>query len=287
MLITIFCLLIIVILWLILYDSNRFVVRQHTFADARIRKNFRAVVVADLHNKQYGKKNEVLLTAIRESKPDMILVAGDIPTARPKARLDIAIDFLRELAEEYPIYYGNGNHEHRLRLYPETYGDMCERYDKALADMGVVRLVNTHVRLPELGVTIYGAEIDKYYYGRFGIRPMSDAYMKSILGAPTQDDYAILIAHNPDYFPQYADWGADLVLAGHIHGGMVRVPIWGKGMVSPNIRLFPKYDGGLFHRGKTTMLLSRGLGMHTIPIRLFNPGEVLVVDFVGENKSSS
>ena len=72
-----------------------------------------------------------------------------------------------------------------------------------------------------------------------------------------------------------------MVLAGHVHGGMVRIPGW-KGIVSPAVRLFPKYDGGLFRIGKSTMLLSRGLGMHTIPIRLFNPGEVLVVDFESE-----
>jgi len=89
-----------------------------------------------------------------------------------------------------------------------------------------------------------------------------------------------LIAHDPDYFPKYADWGADLVLSGHVHGGMVRVPFWGKGVVSPNVRLFPKYDGGEFTIGKSRMLLSRGLGMHTIPIRLFNPGEILEVELM-------
>ena len=72
-------------------------------------------------------------------------------------------------------------------------------------------------------------------------------------------------------------------------GGMVRVPIWGKGVVSPNVRLFPKYDGGEFTLGKTRMLLSRGLGMHTIPVRLFNPGEVLEVDLLpgGEEAGGS
>ena len=79
------------------------------------------------------------------------------------------------------------------------------------------------------------------------------------------------------------------MLAGHVHGGMVRVPIWGKGVVSLNVRLFPKYDGGEFTLGKTRMLLSRGLGMHTIPIRLFNPGEVLEVDLLpgGEEAGGS
>lgn len=278
-LITILGIIVIVLLWVMLYDSNRFVVVGHEFKDERIRKDCRAVVLSDLHNKCYGKNNEKLVAAVRELKPDFILVAGDIPTAKPGKSLNIAIHLMEELAKDYPIYYGNGNHEHRMKLYPERYGDMHEVYDKALREMGVCRLVNSNISLEEYGITVFGTEIDKWYYKRFGVQPMDEAYLAGILGNPKEDNYNILLAHNPDYFPQYAKWGADLVLSGHVHGGMVRIPFWGKGVVSPNVRLFPKYDGGLFKSDKTTMLLSRGLGMHTIPIRIFNPGEVLVVDF--------
>ena len=287
--ITVIAVILVVLVWIMLYDSNRFVVRHYSLRDQRIKKPVKAVVLADLHNKRYGKENECLLQAIDEIRPDMILIAGDILTAKPKASLETAVDLLTKLAGKYPIYYGNGNHEHRLKLYPENYGDMAERYEETLQKIGIRRLVNEHTVLEESGICIYGSEIDKLYYKRFGIQPMDPEYLKSLLGQPSAEKYTILIAHNPDYFPKYADWGADLVLAGHVHGGMVRVPIWGKGVVSPNVRLFPKYDGGEFTLGKTRMLLSRGLGMHTIPIRLFNPGEVLEVDLlpVGEEAGGS
>ena len=287
--ITVIAVILVVLVWIMLYDSNRFVERHYSLRDQRIKKPVKAVVLADLHNKRYGKENECLLQAIDEIRPDMILIAGDILTAKPKASLETAVDLLTKLAGKYPIYYGNGNHEHRLKLYPENYGDMAERYEEALQKIGIRRLVNEHTVLEESGICIYGSEIDKLYYKRFGIQPMDPEYLKSLLGQPSAEKYTILIAHNPDYFPKYADWGADLVLAGHVHGGMVRVPIWGKGVVSPNVRLFPKYDGGEFTLGKTRMLLSRGLGMHTIPIRLFNPGEVLEVDLlpVGEEAGGS
>ncbi len=278
-LITLLGMMVLTLLWVMLYDSNRFVVTKHLMEDDRIRKDCRAVILSDLHNKCYGKNNERLLAAIREQKPDIILVAGDIPTARPGRSLDVAIHLMEELAKDYPIYYGNGNHEHRMKLYPETYGDMHEVYDKALREKGICRLVNANISLKEYGITIFGSEIDKWYYKRFGVKPMEESYLAELLGEPKADTYNILLAHNPDYFPQYVKWGADLVLSGHVHGGMVRVPFWGKGVVSPNVRLFPEYDGGVFEKDKTTMLLSRGLGMHTIPIRIFNPGEVLVVDF--------
>ncbi len=280
-LITILGVALLVLVWIMLYDSNRFVVSVHVVTDSggRIRKPCRAVVLADLHNKCYGRDNERLLAAIREYCPDMILVAGDIPTAKPGAALDVAIRLMEELSRDYPVYYANGNHEHRMKLYPEVYGGMGEAYGRALEEMGVCRLVNAHIDLPEYGLALYGAEIDRFYYKRFGVQKMEDSYLSSTLGKPSPAMFNVLLAHNPDYFPQYARWGADLVLSGHVHGGMVRVPFWNRGVVSPNIRLFPRYDGGDFQEGQARMLVSRGLGMHTIPIRLFNPGELLVLDF--------
>ena len=231
--ITVIAVILVVLVWIMLYDSNRFVVRHYFLRDQRIKKPVKAVVLADLHNKRYGKENERLLQAIDEIRPDMILIAGDILTAKPKASLETAVDLLTKLAGKYPIYYGNGNHEHRLKLYPENYGDMAERYEEALQKIGIRRLVNEHTVLEESGICIYGSEIDKLYYKRFGIQPMDSEYLKSLLGQPSAEKYTILIAHNPDYFPKYADWGADLVLAGHVHGGMVRVPIWEKAWCLP------------------------------------------------------
>ena len=156
---------------------------------------------------------------------------------------------------------------------------MSERYEQALENAGVVRLVNSHVTLPEYGITIYGSEIDKRFYKRFKGSVMEENYLSQLLGQASEAEYNVLIAHHPDYFPEYAAWGADLVCSGHVHGGMVRIPFWGKGVVSPSVKLFPKYDGGIFAEEKCTMLLSRGLGMHTIPVRIFNPGEMLLVEF--------
>ena len=139
---------------------------------------------------------------------------------------------------------------------------------------GIEPLVNARVMLSEYGVEICGAQIDRVYYKRFKAQPMEQGYLAGILGKADESMYTILLAHNPDYFPQYAAWGADLVLSGHVHGGMMRLLILG-GVVSPAFKFFPKYDGGIFKQGKSTMILSRGLGMHTIPIRIFNPGELI------------
>ena len=276
-LLMILCFVVVMLCWIMLFDSNRFVVVKYKISQNKLKKAYRAVVLADLHNKQFGRNNEQLLKAIEQQKPDGIWIAGDILTAHPGKSMQVAIDFVTQLAKKYPVYYGNGNHEHRLKLYPETYGDMAAEYAKALEEAGVRPLVNEHIVLGEYNLAIYGVEIDRTYYKRFTIPEMEAQYMASVLGKPDEKCFNVLLAHNPDYFSNYADWGADLVLSGHIHGGMIRIPGW-KGVVSPSIRLFPRYDGGKFTKGKSTMILSRGLGMHTIPVRLFNPGELIVVE---------
>lgn len=272
-------LLMIVIVWVMLYDSSRFVVVPYEIRDRRICGHYRVVFLSDLHNKQFGKNNSQLLEAIEEIRPDAVLIGGDMINGKPGEKLDRAVNLLRKLKEKYPVYYANGNHEHRIKLYPETYGDEAERYAAALAEIGIVPMVNTHVQLPGINLVIYGSEIDKYFYKRFITPDMEPEYLPGLLGSPDPEAYTVLLAHNPDYFPHYARWGADLVLSGHIHGGIVRIPLWGKGLLSPNVRFFPKYDGGVFHEGDCTMILSRGLGIHTIPFRLFNPAEVIVIDF--------
>lgn len=266
----------VILLWIMLYDSNRFVVKKSVFKDERIQKEYRAVLLADLHNKQYGKKNEKLLAAIEEASPDGIWIAGDMVTSKAGKKMTPALELLEALSGKYPIFYVNGNHEQRLELYPEIYKDMGSNYEETLKKLGIQRMKNQRRDLPG-GIAVYGCELDKSYYRRFEKKGMPPDYLEGLLGKPDNRKYTVLIVHNPDYFPEYANWGADLVLAGHVHGGLVRIP-GGKGIVSPSVRLFPEYDGGLFQRGKSRMLLSRGLGAHTIPVRLFNPGELHVID---------
>ena len=116
----------------------------------------------------------------------------------------------------------------------------------------------------------------RFYYKRFRNIYMSGEYVDSLIGKAEKEAYQILLAHNPEYFDTYAVWGADLILSGHVHGGIMRLPVFG-GVLSPKLVFFPKYDGGHFAKNGSHMVLSRGLGMHTIPIRIFNPAELVIV----------
>ncbi len=270
----------------IVSDTHRFVIKETVLVTEKIKQDTKIVVLSDLHNTCYGKENEKLLGKIRQIHPDMVLLAGDMLTAKPGVDFGNTVSFLRKLADDYMVYYGIGNHEHRLELYPKVYGSMYEEYWKALEHPNIVPLVNQHILLKERGMCIYGSQIEKRFYKRFSLQPMDEFYLKGLLGEPQTDCYNVLLAHNPDYFENYVMWGADLVLSGHVHGGIVRLPFLG-GVLSPACRLFPKYDGGLFYKKGCTMLLSRGLGTHTIPVRMFNPGELHVVSIKKAPRSSS
>ena len=272
-------LVILLVLWTMIYDSTHFETTEYIITSPKIKKNCRAAVIADLHNQKYGRDNEFLLSAIRSGKPDFIFFVGDILTAKPKASLDTALSFVGELAKEYPIFYGVGNHEHRMMLYHDVYGDMADRYLKGLRENHVELMQNQRSILEEYGICVTGSMIHQVYYKRFSENEMQDDYLEKLLGRVDEMHYQILLAHNPDYFPQYASWGADLVLSGHVHGGVVRIPFWNRGVASPAVRLFPKYDCGLFREKNSTMLLSRGLGIHTIPFRLWNPGDLIFLSF--------
>lgn len=258
-------------------DCNRFVIRKYKCSAGKIRKDVKLILLSDLHNKSFGKGNRKLIEAIDKLAPDMILIAGDMYTSAPEGNIQTAWELVCALSDRYPIYYGNGNHEHKTRLFPEQFGTMYQDFSDKLSEAGVHHLVNEKVHLPALNMDIYGLDIDRKYYKKLKTVPMEKAYLEQLLGKADEDRFSLLIAHNPDYFRTYASWGADLVVSGHVHGGLMRLPVIG-GVVSPTLRFFPEYDGGEFKEKNSTMILSRGLGTHTLPIRIFDPGELVVIE---------
>ena len=260
-------------------DGNRFVVAKQQFVLPNLRKNCRFVMVSDLHNKVYGKDNDKVIREIEQANPDFILIVGDLVTSHQDEPVDTGIQFVNALSGKYRIYYSPGNHESKLKYRADYYGDMYNRLMKGIQHENVKILSDETISLEEYGIALTGFELGLEYFKRFKKRPMPLDYMNRKLGKPLKEYCNILMAHNPEYFEEYAKWGADLVLSGHVHGGIMRLPLVG-GVISPAYTLFPKYDGGIFHSGKTTMLLGRGMGSHTIQLRFFNPAELYVVDLV-------
>lgn len=255
---------------------GRFVIREYTIKSCLLKKNVTAVLLSDLHNCVYGKENEKLIGAIRDIQPDLVLSAGDMLTAKKGRSFHVALEFMKKLAKSNPVYYGLGNHEYRMKIYPEDYGTAYEDYMSQIRNSGIHVLDNESVYVDDLNIEITGLSIERRYYKRFKKTKMEKEYIPSVVGNVKENAFHILLAHNPEYYDEYDEWGADLVLSGHVHGGVMRLPLLG-GVISPKLVLFPKYDGGEFNGKNGTMILSRGLGVHTIPIRIFNPPELVVL----------
>lgn len=265
------------------YNAQRFVVSKYNVKSPKLKKNIRICHLSDLHGWQYGKDNENLIKAIDELSPDMIIFSGDSLTASsPRKTWLREKNLIKELASRFPVYAANGNHESELRWYYEGFDGFYDTYISDMDEFGVKLLNNESLNLDDYGIRLTGLELPHPFFRKVIIRKMADSTMNELIGEPDDERFNLLIAHNPQYFPKYAGWGADLTLSGHIHGGIIKLPILG-GVISPAFILFPKYDGGLFRIKDHTMVLSRGLGTHTIPIRVFNPGELVVIDLEAEN----
>ncbi len=236
------------------------------------------IFLSDLHGKKYGKRNQELIAAIAKERPDYILIGGDLLTRDSSSTDRTALSLLRRLVKICPVYLANGNHEQRMRMKSEEYQGRYEKYIREVKSLGVHVLVNATEDCDMKGIpaAISGLEIPLECYAHFHSRGLESADIKERLGKAVRGKYQILLAHSPVYFDTYMKWGADLVLSGHLHGGVIGIPKFG-GLITPQAELFPKYSGGLHRKGKRIGIVSRGLGTHTVNIRLFNPAEVVVV----------
>ncbi len=247
-------------------------------------RNTRIAFISDIHNYcDDEQKASKLKAAIKKSSPELILLGGDIVGVNKKCKaapdVDSISQVMAELASTYPLICAEGNHDTRLR---ERYPKLYEQYRSSLEQAGVVFLIDEKADYKD--ICIYGVTLDKRYYRkRMPIieadEKMPEKYLIGKLGMTDKHKFNILLMHSPMYLKQAADWGADLVLSGHFHGGTIRLP-GGRGLMSPQFHFFNKYCSGEHHMDKAMMIVNRGLGTHTFNIRLNNLPELSIIDIV-------
>ncbi|MCB5915599.1 metallophosphoesterase [Lachnospiraceae bacterium 210521-DFI.3.101] len=249
-----------------------------------IKREKKIIFLSDLHNRMYGEENERLLESIRNQHPDLILIGGDMLVRKDGNFYDKTVHFLAKLPGICPVYCANGNHEQKLKELPDKYEQSYEEYKKALTASGIHMLENASetVKLDEVPVKLSGLEIPLGAYARFGKKELSLKEITDRIGEHG-DDYQILLAHHPGYMKEYLAYGADLILGGHYHGCLVQLPGIG-GVISTNFTLFPKYSGGIYQEGEQTAVVSRGLGTHSVPLRLWNWPELIVLELSGNER---
>lgn len=275
------CTLIVVLLaltvWTI-WGNTALMVSTVTVSSKRIPtafNDFRIAQVSDLHNAVFGEDNAELLQILSECEPNIIVITGDLVDTE-YTDIGVALDFAKEAAQIAGTYYVTGNHEASLPQYDE--------FKAELENIGVVVLEDTAIQLEykDEVITLIGLSDPSFTIkgDMFGELPaMVDTKLRGLIG--DKNDYTILLSHRPELFETYVNCGIDLVLSGHAHGGQFRLPFIG-GLVAPNQGLFPKYDAGLYTKGDTNMIVSRGLGNSIIPIRFNNRPEIVLLELIAE-----
>lgn len=240
--------------------------------------SLRFVFISDFHNAEYPDGNGGFLELVRKQKPDAVLIGGDQIVAKPGYPLEPGLSVVKALAEEYPVYYACGNHEYRLKLYPEVYGNAYERFREGLERTKAVYLENEEALFLKYGyrIRILGFEMKKEFFDRFCRRELPVSELEEVFQRPDGNSFTILLAHHPGYAKTYESFGADLTLSGHYHGGVAG--IGKRGLISPDFRIFPDNCRGCTEKDGTYRIVSAGCGEHTVPFRINNPRELVVID---------
>lgn len=226
----------------------------------------RIAVLGDLHSTEFGEDNEALLSTLQEQKPEYIFLVGDLLDSIREVPEDYAAETAAALAGIAPTYYVTGNHEWALGGVPEL--------KATLEANGVTVLTNRHILLERQGDTVVLAGIDDpngYADQKTPEEVAAEVY------ADYGDPFWILLAHRNNRFEtQYSLLGADLVVSGHGHGGLVRLPFT-DGLISTEHTFFPSYTAGLYEKNGSALFVTRGLGNSGPTFRLFNRPEVAIL----------
>ncbi len=244
-------------------------VTQHRIASAKAPCR-RVALVSDLH----GEPHERLLELLTAERPDLILIPGDLmedDCIEDETATGYA--FLKSCAALAPTYYALGNHEigchhsgnpfAKSKLTPKP---LSKTVRVRIAATGAVLLDNAYVREGELGICGLTSGLN-------GKKSAPDeALLAEFAGQP---GFRILLCHHPEYYAPYIQkTDIDLIVCGHAHGGQWRV--FGRGIYAPGQGLFPKYTAGVID-GRC--VISRGLGNHTHIPRIFNPRELVMIEY--------
>lgn len=245
--------------------------REYTVEVPEGLAGLRILLISDLHCNPLICSNNTVMKQLKEEQPDVILLAGDMVSKYGKTSNLRVLPFLQQLSRIAPVIYGLGNHEAKLR---ERFPEQFTVYRKQVEQMGIYWLDNKEISIILQGKNVNFAGLtlpSEYYYKRRRRLIPESVWNKVCIKDPEQ---TILLAHFPDHFSQYASV-ASLVVSGHNHGGIIRLPKVG-GFISPQLYL-PPYTRGMYHEGNSTMVVSAGIGSHSLPARLFNRVEYCVI----------
>ena len=225
--------------------------------------------IADFHGRFTHKKHINIWPYLHGLKFDMAVFTGDVILDSPD-QLHPHADDLKALAERVPTFYVDGNHERRCSY----------NVAKMLEDMGITVLFNQHgnfvvgekgqANSPVVPITGFRE------YGYLSRRDFTD--VEPLIDHMAKESFCIILCHQPQIFDLLDKRiKSGLVLAGHTHGGQLRLPFMPT-LYAPGQGILPKYGDGWYEKDGLKMFISRGVGATHFFIRTFNPPEVAIIE---------
>lgn len=265
--------LILVLMIVTLAFYHGLVIRHYVFETSKLdsETKLRLVTLADLHSHIYGHQQQDLIDKIKKAKPDIIVMVGDmIDDEAPITGMELLLEGLQGVA---PMYYVTGNHEYWSGQIKEIKAFM-RKYQVTVLEQEykVLHVKGNKVILAGLD-DVAGFEEESIWEieAKMAFKELEH-----------EEGYKILLSHRPDLVGVYKELPFDLVIAGHTHGGIIRIPCFSNGFFAANQKLFPDYVGGLYKEEGFNLVVSRGLSAEVIPPRLFNPPEITLIELIGE-----
>lgn len=245
---------------------------------AKINSRIRLVHLTDLHNSKFGKDNARLIKKVCEQNPDLICITGDLLNMNEN-NVDIATKLISQLSKDYPVYVSLGNHELGYK-YIEL-EDLTGIYEKTGATVLEFEYQDVSVNGQKIRIGgLYGYDLPETN------EVSRDNEAEFLMEFQESESFKLLLTHMPYGWYRAGSldyWDVDLVLAGHTHGGQIRIPFVG-GLYAPDIGWFPGREEGLYYSKdmRHVMVLSRGLGSTESIPRFNNIPEIVVVDILPE-----
>jgi hypothetical protein len=256
-------------------SNNRIVTTEYQLFYANLPVSFdgfRIVVLSDIHAAEFGAGNGRLISKVEAAAPDIIAITGDFidysENLPAEKQLEIAETLVKGLVPIAPIYYVTGNHDWDKRIGgPWALIEMLEAH-------GVRVLRNQHTRLEIGDCSIILAGTDDSNGPADMVAP--DEFVRRIISTEGQG-FIVMLEHRNNNLPLYSELGVDLVLVGHSHGGIIRLPFT-DGLLDQQRDWFPTHTSGVYTMGGTNMVVSRGLGNSMgLPRLLNNPHLVVAI----------
>jgi len=275
--------LVVIVALLYYLNNHTFSVKEIKVISSKIPKGFqgyRILHLSDLHNTCYGEGNKKLIHKIMKLNPDVIFYTGDMIDKQSLGKDHFRM-LIEGISQKFPSYFVDGNHEDELSEEEKN------EFISLLSSAGIRYLDNEMISLEKEKdrITLYGLRLPRKYLrntydenGRIGL-PKEELVNRF---GKLEPGFTMQLAHNPLYFDVYAEYGIDLTFSGHVHGGVVRLPIIG-GLLSPDRTFFPKYSKGLYEEEDKKIVVSPGIG--GVKLRVFNRPTLYVVKLLRKETS--